>query len=231
MTSSGTYNFSPSNGELVIAAFERIQVRTPEIRQEHMQTARREVNFLLAGWSNKTPNLWKVQLQSTTLTQGIATASIPAQTVMILDAYVSQNTGATAQVNRYVTPISRTEYASYSQPQTQGFPSVFWFDRLIAPTVTFYQVPDGNGPYVFNYYACNQVQDANLTSGETPDIPYRFLDAMVADMAHRLSRVYAQPLEAMRKQDAKEAWDIAAAQDTENVKFGLAPQLGTYYRR
>ena len=36
MTSSGTYAFSPSNGEIVLAAFERIQVRVPDIRQEHM---------------------------------------------------------------------------------------------------------------------------------------------------------------------------------------------------
>jgi hypothetical protein len=231
MTSSGTYNFSPSNGEIVLAGFERIQVRAPSIRPEHMQSARREINFLLAGWSNKTPNLWKVQLQSTTLTQGITTASVPPQTVMILDAYISQNTAASSQVNRYVTPISRTEYASYSQPQTQGFPSVYWFDRLISPTVTFYQAPDSAGPYVFNYYACNQVQDANIASGETPDIPYRFLDAMVADIAHRMSRIYAPPLEAIRKQDAKDAWDVASSQDVENVKYALAPQLSVYYRR
>lgn len=231
MTSSGTYNFSPSNGEIVLAGFERIQIRAPSIRPEHMQSARREINFLLAGWSNKTPNLWKVQLQSTTLTQGINTATIPAQTVIILDAYISQNTGATAQVNRYVTPISRTEFASYAQPQAQGFPSVYWFDRLISPTVTFYQTPDSNGPYVFNYYACNQVQDANLTSGETPDIPYRFLDAMVADISHRMSRIYTPQLEQMRKQDAQEAWSVASSQDIENVKVSLAPQLSVYYRR
>ena len=41
-TSSGTYNFSPSNGELVLAAYERILIRAPSLRQEHMQSARRE---------------------------------------------------------------------------------------------------------------------------------------------------------------------------------------------
>lgn len=231
MTSSATYNFSPSNGEIVLAAFERIQIRAPSIRQEHMMSARREVNFLLAGWANKTPNLWEVSLQTITLVQGTATYSVPAKNVMILDAYYSINTGATDQTNRVVTPISRTEYASYSSPQTQGPPTVYWFDRLISPTVTLYPTPDGNGPYIFNYYGCTQIQDAALTGGETPDIPYRFLDAMVADLSHRVSRIYAQPLEAQRKQDAKDAWDIAAAQDTEGVPLTIAPSISSYYPR
>jgi hypothetical protein len=54
---------------------------------------------------------------------------------------------------------------------------------------------------------------------------------MVSDMSHRLSRVYAPTLEQLRKQDAKDAWDIAASQDIEGVKLALAPQLGVYYRR
>ncbi len=231
MASSGTYAFSPSNGEIVLAAYERVQIRAPSIRQEHMLTARREVNFLLSGWSNKTPNLWEVALVSQALTQGTATYNVDAKVVMILDAYVSLDQGTTDQTDRYITPISRTEYASFATKQTQGFPTSFWFDRLISPTVTLWPVPDGNGPYYLNYYVCTQMQDANLAGGETPDVPYRFLDAMVADLSHRVSRVYKPELEAIRKADAKDAWDIAASQDTENVPLSIAPGIGGYYRR
>lgn len=231
MTSSGTYAFSPSNGEMILAAFERVRVHSPEIRAEHMTTARREVNFLLSSWSNKTPNLWTVSLNTITLTQGGATYSIPANVVMVLDGYYSINTGQSNQTNRYITPISRSEYATYANPQTQAPPTVYWFDRLISPTITFYPTPDGNGPYVFNYYAAQQIQDANLPGGETPNVPYRFLDALVADMAHRFSRAYAPDLEQLRKADAKEAWEIAATQDTEGVPLTIAPAIGSYYRR
>lgn len=231
MTSSNTYNFLPTNGELVLHAYDRIQVRLPELRQNHMRSGFRELNLAMVQFSNLQPNLWKVVLNTINLVQGTATYSIPPNVVMILDAYRSINTGTSNQTNIFMTPISRTEYATYATPQMQAPPNVYWFDRLISPTVTMFPVPDGSGPYVFNYYACLQMQDANLPGGQTPDIPYLWLDALVAELAYRLSRIYAPTIEAVRKTDAKEAWGIAAAQNTENVPLVLAPNLTSYYRR
>jgi len=97
MTSSGTYAFSPSNGELVLAAYERIQIRAPSIRQEHMLSARRELNFLFSQWSNASPNLWEIPLVSQALTPGTATYSVNAKTIMILDAVITLNQGLANQ--------------------------------------------------------------------------------------------------------------------------------------
>lgn len=231
MASSGTYNFAPSNGELVLAAYERIQIRAPSLRQEHMLSARRELNFLFGEFSNKQVNLWEVLRTQTTLVQGTATYPITPQTIMVLDASIVLNFGQQNESRRYITPISRSEYLTYANQQTQGPPTVFWFDRLESPTITFWPVPDGNGPYTFDWFGCTQQQDANLAGGETPDAPYRWFDAIVAGMAHRLSRIYAPQMEQIRKMDAKEAWETAATQDTENVPLVLAPQIGAYYRR
>ena len=68
-----------------------------------------------------------------------------------------------------------------------------------------------------------------MPAGETMDIPYLWLDAYVAGMAHRFARVYKPELEAVRKADAKEAWEIAAAQNTENTPLVLATQVSGYY--
>jgi hypothetical protein len=220
-----------TNGSVVLSAYERCQLRAPELRQEHMLSGYREFNLMLAQISNLQPNLWKVIRTQTTLVSGVATIALPAQTVMVLDASVVLNFGTQNESRRYITPISRTEYLSFANQQTPGPPTQFWFDRINPPTVTFYPVPDNNGPYTFDFFSCLQVQDANLPAGETPDIPYRWLDFCVAGLAHRLSRIYAPTLEALRKVDADEAWKIAAAQDTENVPFMLAPGLASYYRR
>jgi len=230
MASSGTYSFLPSNGSIALSAFERIQVRAPELRQEHMRSAYNELNFLLASFSNLQPNLWKVIRTQTVLTPGTATYTLPAYTVMVLDASIVLNFGTTNESRRYITPISRTEYLSYANQQSPGSPNVYWFDRTETPTVTFYLVPDSNGPYTFDYFSCIQVQDANLSGGETPDVPYRWLDALCAGLSHRLARIYAPPLEQLRKADAEEAWKIAATQDTENVPLVLAPSLVGYFR-
>lgn len=231
MTSSGTYIWTMSNGETVLEAYERIQVHAPSIRQEHMVSARRALNLLLVEASNKQVNLWKVQQNSFPLVNGTATYNLPSNTVLVLDAWVSVNTGTTYQTDLYTTPVSRTEYASYANKQTPGRPTSWWMDRLISPTITMWPVPDASGPYVFNYFSCVQMQDANLPGGETPDLPYRWLDWFAAGMAHRLSRYYAPTLEAVRKEDAKEAWETAAKQDIEPVALALTPTIRTFYRR
>ena len=85
-----------------------------------------------------------------------------------------------------------------------------WSERSISPTVTFWPVPDSNGPYTFDYFSVTQIQDANLAGGETPDLPYRWLDALVAGLSHRLARIYAPALEDKRKVDALRSLDWAA---------------------
>lgn len=237
MTSSGTYNYSLSNGEAVLAAYERCELRLPSLRQEHMLTARRELNLLFVELANRQVNLWKVEQLSIDMVEGTVTYDVPGRVVMILDAYISLNDGEDDQSDRYVTPISRTEYASYASKNTQGAPTVYWFDRLISPTITLYPVPDDNGPYVLNYYACTQMQDANMAGGETPDIPYRWLDVLVSGLAKRLARTYPPAgvdklaFQAARDKDYAEAWTHAGTQDTENVPFTIAPMISGYYRR
>jgi len=237
MTSSGTYNFSLSDGECVLEAFERCQVRMPEIRQKHMASARRNLNLLLSELSTRQVNLWKVEFNTIDLVQGTATYDVPTRVVMILDAYRAINYGSSDQTNIYTTPISRTEYASYAAPQTQGPPTVYWFDRLISPTVTFFPTPDGNGPYTWGYYSCIQMQDANLPGGETPDVPYRALSMLTAGLAYYLSLSWPpQGVDQIAFQNARLAefnrvFAPFASNDTENVNMSLVPSLSAYYRR
>ena len=44
MASSGTYAFNLTNGGAIIGAFERRQIFTPSLRNEHFVTAARELN-------------------------------------------------------------------------------------------------------------------------------------------------------------------------------------------
>lgn len=226
---SKQYNFSPTGGEIILNAFDRIQVRPTEIEQTQMQRAVMEMNLALVKLNNQQPNLWTVDLQSFPLVQGSATYSIPAETTMILDAFIRYGTNPT--LDRYLFPISRTEYAAISTKTTQGFPSQYWFDRLISPTVTFYLTPDGAFPYTFFYYRVRQIQDATITNGYNIEVIYRFLDAVTADLAHRLARIYKPELEAARRIDRDEAWGIAATQDVEYVPMYITPGLGGYWRQ
>ncbi len=230
MTSSGTYTYNPSIGEVILYAFNLCQIRSTSLAAEHLNSARQAMNMMLSRWSNMGVNLWRVDTETITLVAGQSTYPVPADTVMILDMYARTPSG-TSNTDRIMMPISRTEYASYPNKTQQGFPTVFWFDRLINPTVTIWPVPDGNGsPATITYYRVTQVQDANLPGGETLDVPYRWLDAFANGLAYYLSRIWQPQLTAQLKTEADEAYTIASSQDVENVSFYISPMIGGYFR-
>ena len=389
---SGTTSFSPSNSDIVLTAFRRIGIRSAEITNEHMVSARMAMNLVQAAWSvRQGPNLWRVDLQTVPLVQGITTYAVPSDTTMVLDAYirlfsmgdpynappaftttassttvtvywpanglsvpdwinivipisvggivlygfyqvtsvvdsnsftitaanaasspisfggdvpvftttaasevvnvtfnnhgylsgqafvvqvattlggitlyasytitsvidannftinaaypassstslaensaqaqlVGQNTSA-QPVDRVLNPISRTDYSALPDKTLQGFPTVMWFDRLINPSLTLWQVPDGNGPYELLYYRVSQLQDANPSMGQTPNVPYRGLEALTCDLAWFLAKEWNPSIEAVRKQDAMEAWAMFASDDRERVPLYLDPDFSSY---
>jgi hypothetical protein len=227
MASSGTTTFQPPINDLTLNAFSRLQIQPSGLTHTHMVQLRMEANFLQAEWTAKGLTLWSVDLQSIPLLEGVATYDIPPDTIMILDAYVSTGDPPT---NRYISPISRTDYGSLANPTQPGFPTSYWFNRLILPTITLWPVPDGSGPETLSYYRYHQLQDAEYKDGIVADVPYTFLDAWAAGLAHRLSRHYAPGLEMLRKADSIEAFNIASTQYVENVNMYISPGLSGYYR-
>ena len=77
---------------------------------------------------------------------------------------------------------------------------------------------------------CPSGRTTVIPSGVNVDMPYRFLDAYVAECAYRMARNHKQELEQVRKTDAEEAWQIAGGNDVENVSMVFAPTIGQYYR-
>lgn len=228
-SSSGTNDFAPSNGELTLYAYGLAGIRRGEIEQQHLTDARLAVNIMLAEWGNDTPNLWKVDLIETPLVQGTATYSVDPATIMILDAYIRIDDGNGNPIDRIIWPISRTEYASMPNKDMQAPPTVFWFDRLLAPTVTLWQVPDNEGPYTLRYYRVTYIYDANLASGETPDIPNLWLAAFAYGLAARLAENYAPDRADRLMARANQTLAKAQEQGTENVPLYLGPSLDRYF--
>ena len=230
MATSGTYAFNPSLGELTLYAFNLAGVRNTAVLQEHMESARMATNLMLARWANQGVNLWAVDLVSTTLVTDQATYDVDASTVMILDAYVrSDDSGA--NIDRIIMPVSRTEYASYPDKDQQGYPTVYWFDRLVAPTITLWPVPNvDNVTQTLQYYRVRQLQDANLTGGQNVEIPYLWLEAFAYGLASRLAQIWNPQLMATLKPLADESYDIASRQNVEDVQQYISPMISGYFR-
>lgn len=225
---SGTQTFNPALGDITIQAFQMCGVRPSQLTPEHMTSALMAANMMQSTWGAKGVNLWQIAPTTVPLVQGTATYTIPGSVITMLDVYITVGTGTTA-TDRYIMPVSRTEYASQPNKLTQGFPTLYWFDRLLSPTITFWPVPDGNETS-FTYYAVSQIQDANLKNGSLVDIPYYFLEAFLFGLAFRLALVWNPALAAPYKALADEAWTNATTQNIENSMIYLSPTLAGYWR-
>ncbi|MGO8916212.1 MAG: hypothetical protein ACLQJR_09920 [Stellaceae bacterium] len=402
MTTSGTTAFALSGADLVLEAFDRLQIRPSEITADHMVSARRSLNLVQARWANRGTNLWKVDAAQSPVTialvEGVATYDLDPGTIMLLDCYLrvfpmaaavsltpafATNTGSAAvlvteadhglavgawfnvivpvavgglvlqgfyqassvisasqftltaaatassmasggavpsftttagstavavalaahglaagdvftvevptvvggltltgaypiasvtnagafvitapvaagasgaaaengglaqvasqaidvdPLDRLLTPISRSDYAAIPDKAQQAPPTVYYLDRQSAqPTVTLWQVPDSNGPYEFIAYTLRQLQDANVWAAQGPDVPYRFLEALCADLTLALARKYPpNPASGVTIADltlaASEAWQEAAQEDRERVSMYCVPDLSSYFR-
>lgn len=74
----------------MLEAFDRLQIRAPELTLDHLVSARRSLGIVFQSkWSNRGVNLWDVTLASIPLIQGVSTYILPASTIMILDAYLT----------------------------------------------------------------------------------------------------------------------------------------------
>lgn len=230
MATSGTYTFNPSLGELTLYAFNLCGVRNTALLQEHMESARMASNMMLSRWSNQGVNLWAVDEQTVTLVQGTATYSVPSDTVMVLDAYMTIDNGQSQPIDRIIMPISRTEYASYPNKEQQGFTTTFWFDRLLSPTITLWPVPDGNSAQYLKYYRVRRLQDSNLTNSEQVEIPYLWMEAFAYGLAQRLALIWSPDKVTLLKPLADEAYQIAAEQNVEQAQQYISPMISGYFR-
>ena len=167
------------------------------------------------------------------------TYSVDPNTVVILDAYCETTTNSAQPIDRIILPVSRTEYASYPNKQQTGFPTVFWYDRLIGstrstgspgPSVTLWPVPDGSSAQLLKYYRVRQIQDSNYTSGQTVEIPYLWMEAYAYALGHRLAVMWNPQKSMMLKPLADEAYQIAAEQNVETAQFYFSPQIFGYFR-
>ncbi len=229
---SGTYGYNATTAEIVLEAFERCQIGAAALTTDHMMAARRSMNLILTSeWANKGPNLWAIDLFPIYLGTGLATYALPTNTVCLLDVYLRINNGQSTQTDYTLYPISRTDYANTPNKTQVARPTVFYFNRLESPNVTFWAPPDANGPYIVNCYRMRTLQDSNVSIGEVPDIPNRFTEALCAAMAFKLAVKFAPAQRAVAlKGLADEAMMSAMKEDRERVPMFVGPNFDRYWR-
>lgn len=226
---SDTTAFGPDLGAISAFALGRSGVRRPAITADNLADAAMAANLVLVEWANDEPQLWQVQLTSVPLTQGVITYTLASNLLLLLDAYITVTVGGIPQ-DRVIYGVSRVSYDSYPNKTFQGYPTTYWFNRVIPPQISLYQAPDGNGPYVLNFHGVYQDQDAVMPGATGLDLPYRAFSAFTDAVAAKLSLSYKPEAFQVLEAVAMKSYAALRAQENESTPLFVTPGLSSYFR-
>lgn len=241
MTTTGTTAFNLDLNDLIEESFERCG---KELRTGYdFRTARRSLNLLTIEWANRGINLWTIEEGSIPMVTGQATYDLPVNTIDLLDQVIRTNAGsASNQTDININRISESTYSTIPNKLTTGRPIQVWINRQSGATtpdgIQFPQInvwPTPNDPgnqYTFVYWRLRRINDAG-DGVNTQDIPFRFLNAMVAGLAYYLSikliDVDQNRIMAL-KADYEEQFQLAADEDREKASIRFVPRNMSYTR-
>jgi len=240
VTTAGTTSFNLDLNNLVEEAFERCG---SEIRTGYeLRTARRSLNLLTAEWANRGVNLWTIEQGEIALNQGQFAYNLPIDTVDLLEHVIRTGTGQN-QSDLTITRISVSTYATIPNKLAQGRPIQIWVDRQSGatyppggqpegtdpitgvdhPQVYVWPTPEQSNYYTLVYWRMRRVQDAG-NGTNTQDIPFRFLNCMVAGLAYYLSMKIAPDRMVALKAQYDEQWKYAAEEDRDKAAIRFVPR-------
>lgn len=184
MSTSGTYDFSPSLDDFITEAFERCGVDPSKLTVRHLRSARRSLNLMFSEWPNKGVKLWAVDQVTLDMLDGQATYNAATATICILDAVLRRSA-----VDTPMFPMSRSEYAVIPSKTTEGLPSRFYFNRIASPTITVWPTPENSTDDML-YWRVRRLQDVGDPTN-TLDVTSRWFEPVASGLAAKLSVKFA----------------------------------------
>lgn len=242
MATSGTFNFALTNTSILFEAFDRIQIDPELITPRQMVSARVSLNLELETWDNEGFNFWKTTSGTIPLLNNQETYTLPTNLSVLTELWYSQVNALGTGVNqdRIMVPMTRSDYAFITNKLQPGLPTRYWLQMTIPQQITIWEVPQAGAVapnVVLNWFGLQQIQDANTGGTETPDIPYRAIEALCAKMALRLCEKFGpkdpqarQQLMLEKKTIADSAWNNMARRDQEPGDMIIRPNVGVYGR-
>jgi len=232
MATSGTTSFDLNIDDIIEEALERAGVGGTRTGY-HLRSARRSLNILFSEWGNRGVHLWKVKLATVPLVLGQAeynfandNANFPSDLNDVLEAYIRNNSDATAPVDTTLTKIDRSTYAALPNKLAQGTPSQYYVQRTVSPSVFLYITPGSSfsgSNYQLKFYYLARIEDAGAYTN-TADVAYRFIPCMVSGLAYYLSIKHSpertEGLRLLYEDELKRALD----EDGQRTSLYISPQ-------
>ena len=184
MVTSGTFTFDPTYAEFIDEACERVGVDPAELTERHIRTALRSVNLIFSAWSNLKNPEWAIEQIIQPLTQGDVTYEMPTGALAVTSMVLRTTTGGNI-FDTEMFPISRRDYLRIADPDIEGRPTQYFMDReRTVPTLFLWNSPESD-TYSIVYNYVRRLQDVGTLSN-TADLPFRWFEAICAELAARL---------------------------------------------
>jgi|TARA_R100001460_G_scaffold8190_1_gene20350 hypothetical protein len=232
MATSGTTAFDLDIDEIIQEAYERcgMTARTGY----GLKSARRSLNILFSEWGNRGLHLWKIDLAAVPLVEGQAeynattdSTNFPGNVNEILEAYVRNNTTATAPVDTPISKIDRSSYSAIANKLSKGTPSQYYVDRTTSPSIFLYQTPSSSfsgSNFLLKFYYLKRIEDAGAYTNQT-DIVYRFIPCMCAGLSYYLSLKIAPDRSQNLKLLYEDELTRALNEDSSSTSTFLTPKV------
>lgn len=175
----------------------------------------------MAEWANEGLNLWAIDSGTIALTSGDGQYDLPADTVDIIDQKIR-----IGDIDYSVERAGVGTWAAINDKTQSGRPTQIWVERLIAPRVNLWPVPN-NASMTLVYWRLRRLQDAG-TASATLDVPYRFLSALAAGLAvhlYRKKRDCDLNKLAVLEAHYRSQLDLAKAEDRDRASFFIRPRV------
>jgi hypothetical protein len=235
MATSGTTDFNLEIDEIIEEALERAGIGGARTGY-HLRSARRSLNILLSEWGNRGIHLWKVKLATVPLVLGQAeynyandSSNFPNDINDVLEAYIRNNTTATAPVDTTLTKIDRSTYASLPNKLSQGTPSQYYVQRTTSPSVFLYITPGSlysGSNYQLKFYYLARIEDVGAYTN-TADVVYRFIPCLTSGLAYYLSIKHSPEKTEQLRLFYEDELQRALTEDGQRTSLFISPQ--TFY--
>jgi hypothetical protein len=238
MTTSGTATFNLDISDLVEEAFERCG---SELRSGYdLRTARRSLNLLTVEWANRGINLWTIEQGAIPMVTGQSTYDLPIDTIDLMDMVIRTGSGQN-QIDINISRIAEPTYSTIPNKNALGRPIQVWIQRLSgattptgvqSPKITVWPTPNDPGSqYTFVYWRLRRIQDAGNSGTQTMDIPFRFLNCMVAGLSYYMAMKIATVDPGRRaelKMDYEQQLQMAQDEDRDKSPVRFVPRAMFY---
>lgn len=193
-----------------------------------LRSARRSIELLSIEWGNRGLNLWTIENGVIDLQKGVPEYSLPDDTIDLIEHYLRYwNLDSGTPTDFPLARQSIDEYGIIPGKLHQGRPTVIHIKRRISPSVLLWQVPNRDNYYQLVYSRLRRMGSVGAGGTGQPELPFRFVPAMIAGVAFYLAMKSTDPGAQQRVPMLKAAYEeqftLASDEDRDRASVKWVP--------